>query len=108
MEKRKSGVHYSTFNSHPDKEWVPTNEEVSNHWPRTNKWGPSNFKESNEEVSNHWPRTDPWDPSDFRESRKGKSCTEKAKGLGIDRPSSYRKIQKAVALIIPRAPLLNL
>lgn len=28
MEKRKSGVRYSTFNSHPNKDWVPTNEEV--------------------------------------------------------------------------------
>lgn len=28
MEKRKTGVRYSTYNSHVDEDWVPTNEKV--------------------------------------------------------------------------------
>lgn len=58
--------------------------------------------------ANHWPRTDAWDPSGFRDSQKGKSCAPKAKGCGIERPSSCQQFQKPVKLIIPRAPLLYL
>ncbi|KAJ5925851.1 hypothetical protein N7454_007361 [Penicillium verhagenii] len=45
MDKTKSGHRYTTYNSHPDFEWVPTAEDVTEHWPQTEEWDPSSFTE---------------------------------------------------------------
>ncbi|KAJ5195752.1 hypothetical protein N7449_006231 [Penicillium cf. viridicatum] len=43
MNTKQSQVHYATYDSHPEKDWIPNVETVINHWPRPELWTPSNF-----------------------------------------------------------------
>ncbi|KAF7594868.1 hypothetical protein BBP40_007902 [Aspergillus hancockii] len=47
--KGRGSVRYATYNTHPHEDWVPPAEEVAEHWPKTDKWTPDNFKEKKEE-----------------------------------------------------------
>ncbi|KAL5365104.1 hypothetical protein BJX96DRAFT_181390 [Aspergillus floccosus] len=43
---RHATVRYSTYNSHPNDDWVPPANDVADHWPKTDTWTPIDFDET--------------------------------------------------------------
>ncbi|RJE24475.1 hypothetical protein PHISCL_03167 [Aspergillus sclerotialis] len=45
IKGRHAAVRYSTYNSHPNEDWVPPVDDVTEHWPKTDVWTPKDFEE---------------------------------------------------------------
>ncbi|KAA8642582.1 hypothetical protein EYZ11_006943 [Aspergillus tanneri] len=41
---RDESTRYTTYNSHPNEDWVPPFDMVTNHWPQTDQWAPKDFE----------------------------------------------------------------
>ncbi|KAL2866178.1 uncharacterized protein BJX67DRAFT_388836 [Aspergillus lucknowensis] len=37
-------IQYTTYNSHPNEEWVPAPDAVTENWPQTEEWKPTDFE----------------------------------------------------------------
>lgn len=94
MTTKLSQVHYATYDSHPENDWIPDVETVvrpllSIFDSRTN-----HFKQTS-----HWPKPEVWTPSNFSDDKPEKNAV---KPNSIHRPRPRRKMK------VSKAPILNL
>ncbi|PYH94473.1 hypothetical protein BO71DRAFT_398842 [Aspergillus ellipticus CBS 707.79] len=80
-------VRYSTYNSHPNDDWVPLHDEVLEHWPKTDQWTPESFGNDKEQSANKSQHT--------RSSKRNRS------------PGRLFTVSKPPLLNLPQTPTLT-
>lgn len=96
MNTKQSQVHYATYDSHPEKDWIPNVETVVCH-----KSLPANQFTHLRQI-NHWPRPELWTPSNFGDTQQKKEAI-KAKS----RPSRVMKVPNRV-MKVSQPPIFKL